>query len=381
MKFIQITSIATLLSLATLSEARIRGAADERNLGGIRGIRKLAMGSLAEDHGGSGGVGSMGDPPPAMKTQAPDPDSSSSGPRPNVLVTPDIAMDKQVQVSSSNVVHVAGQPDSNIFDAKHLVDGDSGTRWQSRRFDNQSIEIDLSDTFLIDMVRLNWEVAHAQSYELHLSSDGSNWMTVESTDNSQGGFEEVTFERAEARYVRLNLLTRATQYGFSLWDFEVYKAQETSGELTSGPTQGLPAPTTPDLARNDGARVLASTTYKNWNMYDIQHIVDGNSGTRWASDRHHGNQKIYVDLGETHAINRIRIGWEAAHAKSYEVFLSPDGNDWITVYSTENCQGGIEDLAFESQEGRYIHVNLLTPATEFGFSIWDFEVYEAESAL
>ncbi|MNU96443.1 Mannan endo-1,4-beta-mannosidase precursor [compost metagenome] len=112
-------------------------------------------------------------------------------------------------------------------------DGNSSTRWSSSYSDSQWISVDLGTNTNINGVKLNWEVAYAKSYRIETSKDNSNWTTVYSTQTGDGGIDEISFATNSARYVRMYGIQRATNYGFSLWDFEVYAAD---GNIDPGQT-------------------------------------------------------------------------------------------------------------------------------------------------
>src|SRR5262245_34130001 len=61
--------------------------------------------------------------------------------------------------------------------------------------------------------------------------------------------------------------------------------------------------------------------------------VDGNAGTRWSS-AFSDPQWISVDLGATVAITRVRLNWEAAFGRAYEVQVSTSNTAWTTIAST-----------------------------------------------
>jgi hypothetical protein len=69
---------------------------------------------------------------------------------------------------------------------------------------------------------LNWEAAYGKAYDIQVSSDGGHWSTVYSTTAGNGGQEVVSFPAAQARYVRMQGVKRATQWGYSLYEFQVY---------------------------------------------------------------------------------------------------------------------------------------------------------------
>ncbi|MEV0580305.1 discoidin domain-containing protein [Streptomyces sp. NPDC050392] len=105
--------------------------------------------------------------------------------------------------------------------ATSAVDGDNGTRWSSAAADPQWIKVDLGSAASVSQIALKWETAYAKSYKIEFSTDNSTWSTAYSTTTSPGGNETLNVS-GTARYVRLTGTTRATQYGYSLWEFQVF---------------------------------------------------------------------------------------------------------------------------------------------------------------
>ena len=83
--------------------------------------------------------------------------------------------------------------------------------------------------------------------------------------------------------------------------------------------------------------------------------VDGNTATRWGS-LYADPQWIRVDLGASRHISRVRLNWEAAYGRAYQIQTSPDGSTWTNVYSTTAGDGGVDDVAVTGT-GRYVRVN------------------------
>ncbi len=109
--------------------------------------------------------------------------------------------------------------------ASLAVDGDDGTRWESEQNeDPQWIAIDLNGEFTITGVKLKWETAAAKEYKIQVSKDGEDWDDVsEVTDGVSGEEKEITFDsEVTGRYIRMYGTERTTQYGYSLFNFEVY---------------------------------------------------------------------------------------------------------------------------------------------------------------
>jgi len=71
-------------------------------------------------------------------------------------------------------------------------------------------------------VVLSWEAAYGTAYQIQVSSDNSTWSTVYTRSGGSGGLETLNFASTTARYVRMYGTARATQWGYSLWAFEVY---------------------------------------------------------------------------------------------------------------------------------------------------------------
>ncbi len=105
--------------------------------------------------------------------------------------------------------------------ASAAVDGDGGTRWSSAWSDPQWLQVDLGATASVSRVELSWEAAYATGYRIEFSGDGTHWSTAYSTSAGAGGTETVNLS-GSARYVRMYGTARATQYGYSLWEFQVY---------------------------------------------------------------------------------------------------------------------------------------------------------------
>lgn len=107
--------------------------------------------------------------------------------------------------------------------AENVVDGDEGTRWSSASSDNQWIYVDLGSSKSITDIKLDWEHAAGKDYDIEVSDDAQNWTLVKSvTGNKTTGWLDYPNLNTKGRYVRLNCKTRTTQYGFSLFEFQVF---------------------------------------------------------------------------------------------------------------------------------------------------------------
>jgi Thaumatin family/F5/8 type C domain len=100
-------------------------------------------------------------------------------------------------------------------------DGNGGTRWSSAFTDPQWIRVDLGSTHTINRVVLRWEAAFARTYQIQTSPDGNTWTTIRSVTNGAGGVEDLAVT-GSGRFVRMNGTARATAFGYSLFELEVY---------------------------------------------------------------------------------------------------------------------------------------------------------------
>ncbi|MET7403187.1 discoidin domain-containing protein [Dactylosporangium sp. NPDC005572] len=123
--------------------------------------------------------------------------------------------------------------------------------------------------------------------------------------------------------------------------------------------------------RAQGRPVTTSSTEAGANV--AGNAVDGNAATRWSST-YTDPQWITVDLGQPYAINRVRLNWEAAFGRAYQVQVSNDNNTWTTISTTTTGDGGIDDLTVTGT-GRYVRIYGTQRGTQWGYSLWDFNVY------
>ena len=108
--------------------------------------------------------------------------------------------------------------------------------------------------------------------------------------------------------------------------------------------------------------------------------TDGNPETRWSSaygpSATYDREWIYIDLKQSYDIARVLLDWEAAYGSAYDIDVSQDAVVWQTVHEERNGQGGIEEIVLdEPAAGRYIRMQGVSRGTEWGYSLWEFEVY------
>ena len=243
------------------------------------------------------------------------------------------------------------------FPASAAVDGDAGTRWSSTFSDPQWIQIDLGSTATIDQVTLSWETAYATAFQIQTSPDASAWTTIYNTTTGTGGTQNLAVS-GTGRYIRMYGTARATGYGYSLWEFQVYGTTGGGGGGPGGTPISAFKPVTASSFEGGNAPAAA---------------VDGRSTTRWSSE-FSDPQWLRIDLGGTATINRVVLSWETAYATAFQIQASPDASAWTTIYNTTTGTGGTQNLAV-SGTGRYIRMYGTARATGYGYSLWEFQVF------
>ncbi|WP_171056504.1 discoidin domain-containing protein [Paenibacillus sinopodophylli] len=257
----------------------------------------------------------------------------------------DLAYDKGAAASSSK----------NNYASSNATDIYRTSYWSSNHSDNEWINVDLQDQYVINRVRLNWENAYGKSYKIQVSDDAVAWRDVYSTTMGDGGIDHISFPSVSTRYVRMQGVQQGTGNGYSLYEFKVFEALS------------------PNLA--EGKPIVASS----FKAADVApgNAVDGIVNTRWGSN-YSDSQWAYVDLGSSQTIQKVVLSWES-YGKEYQIRVSDDATNWTTVYSTANGAGGTDNISFEPVKARYVQMNGIKRGTTYGYSIWEFEVYESLS--
>ncbi|WP_197429317.1 galactose-binding domain-containing protein [Winogradskyella endarachnes] len=135
-----------------------------------------------------------------------------------ILMTMSFGFTQNLALTGSASASTEGQPASNA------IDGNAATRWESAFEDPQWITIDLGASYTIGQVVLNWEGAYASTYEIQISDDATfaTYTTIYATTSGDGGIDNLIVD-GTGQYVRMYGTVRATPYGYSLWEFEIYE--------------------------------------------------------------------------------------------------------------------------------------------------------------
>jgi beta-glucanase (GH16 family) len=266
----------------------------------------------------------------------------------------------------------ASSTESVAFPASAAVDGDLGTRWSSGFTDPQWLQVDLGTSATISRVVLRWETAYATAFTVQTSATGTGgWTAIHTTTAGTGGVQDLAVS-GTGRFVRVHTTARATQWGVSLWEFQVY-----------GTTGATAPPTTPPAG---GTRLLsyakpgvASTSQNDANCFGCtpDKAFDNDPASRWATSATTGWVDpgwIYVDLGATASVTQVVLQWDPAYATAYQLQVSADAATWTTIYSTTTGRGFKETIN-ATGTGRYVRMYGTARSGPYGYSLWEFKVY------
>lgn len=147
-----------------------------------------------------------------------------------MIITTGLSEAKNMNIKAADTENIAykrtitaSSVESDEYLASNAVDGDGTTRWASEFADNQNLIVDLWQSYTISTVKVAWEAAYASQFQVQVSNDNTTWTTVYENYDATGGTQTIEFTPVSARYVKIYCIKRATEYGFSIYEFEVYK--------------------------------------------------------------------------------------------------------------------------------------------------------------
>lgn len=107
--------------------------------------------------------------------------------------------------------------------------------------------------------------------------------------------------------------------------------------------------------------------------------TDGSTSTRWSS-QFSNLQWIYIDLGQNRTFNQVVLKWEAAYGKNFGIYYWT-GSQWHNVYWTNNGRGGTNTINFSPVTARFVMMYGTQRGTSWGYSLWEFEVYDTSTTV
>jgi hypothetical protein len=252
--------------------------------------------------------------------------------------TTNIALNKTATASSYE--------NQTTFPASAAVDGNTGTRWSSAFSDPQWLEVDLGSSQSVCGVTLTWEAAYATAFQIQVSTDNTNWTSIYSTTTGTGGTQNLTGLSGTGRYIRMYGTVRATQYGYSLWEFQVFAASGGTGTGGVDISAGGPA-AAPFVADTDFSGGTATSTAATVSTTGItnpapqsvwQHNRYGNITYTIPGLTAGASYSVRLDFAETY--------WTAAGSRTFNVLIN--GTQVLTSFDIFATAGGGNKAVTES---------------------------------
>lgn len=264
---------------------------------------------------------------------------------------------------------VASSAERPDLDAPAAIDRDNNTRWGSRFTDNESLVLDFGSSQTITRVRIDWENAHASQYLLQVSEDNNTWTTIKTVNDSPGGTEDLAGLNGTGRYLRVQGVKRAGQYGYSIIEIQAF-----TGTPAAPETPEDPDPLPIDLSKPGVVikpALATSSTPENDGMAAGM-AIDGKPGTRWSS-RPEDGAWVEFDFGRRTAIGYLKLQWEASYGKQYTLLTSDDGKKWAQLRHVDSGKGGTEEFFNLNTTARFVRLQGVARATQYGYSLWEVE--------
>ncbi|MDP4085325.1 MAG: discoidin domain-containing protein [Bacillota bacterium] len=122
-------------------------------------------------------------------------------------------------------------------------------------------------------------------------------------------------------------------------------------------------------------KTVKASSEKN-SEYGAGNVVEADWRTRWKSAEVQ-TQWIYVDLQDVYRINKINLRWyDLAHAVSYKIQVSQNGDDWKDVYTTNSGDGYLDSIKLDvPAKGRFVRLYCMDKEDRNTYSLIEFEVY------
>jgi hypothetical protein len=139
----------------------------------------------------------------------------------------------------------------------------------------------------------------------------------------------------------------------------------------------------PNRSLNAAQEPFVTASSEHPGDYRASHAVDGNRQTRWASRGGQPGEYLQIDLGRPTVVGPLRIVWEHAYARTYEVLVSLDGLSWERSFLRTDGQGGVEVVPDTGGIARYVRIVANAPGPHGLYSIWEvvFDGTEGARAL
>jgi hypothetical protein len=111
--------------------------------------------------------------------------------------------------------------------------------------------------------------------------------------------------------------------------------------------------------------ITASSSLKN---HPPNFIIDSSTDTYWQS-KGVKNQILTIDFKTLREFGGLQIDWQkSCSARSFEILLSEDGENWKKAYSVTSNLGDVSFIRMPEAEAKFVKINLLKGNSDIGIS-------------
>ncbi|MBN1621155.1 MAG: discoidin domain-containing protein [Endomicrobiales bacterium] len=238
----------------------------------------------------------------------------------------------------------ASSVENSGTESNNVIDGDLNTRWSSQFNDNEWIYIDYGEQINFDTVVINWEASYGEQYKIEISNNGTDWATIYTETHSDGMEDKIYVGPNSARYVKMQGIQRSGVFGYSIWEMYLTKETKVTASSSENPSSG------PEKA------------------------FDGDMDSRWSSQAS-DPQWLQIDFNHAKIFNTVKLKWETAYGKAYQIQVSDDEQNWTAIHAESNGDGGTDVINTDVQSARYIRIYGTERGTPWGYSLWEVEVF------
>ncbi len=126
------------------------------------------------------------------------------------------------------------------------------------------------------------------------------------------------------------------------------------------------------------AAEITARSYQN--PFTPEMVMDGNFQTRWSSE-FSDDQWLEVSYDKPIEIVGLKIHWETAYGRDYDLELRKPDNQWITKNEIRYADGGVDELYFGPETIVGFKIRGKKRGTGWGYSIWEIETIGPEKKI
>lgn len=257
-----------------------------------------------------------------------------------LLLSPFLHLYSQTNLALNKPVVPSSLEQGNLeFDARKAVDGNMGSRWASG-FNQvgEWIYVDLGANYDINRVVLRWEGAYGTGYKIQISSDAvfTDDETAIPITDGDGGIDDLTVS-GNGRYVRmLGTAKFLPEYGYSLYEFEVYGTATTPTNPPSSESGSITLVS--GLSNTSPRPAISAGTMPNGEIRSsngTNDLLDDGFIRLSAGGGSHGNVKSYIELSGYSTIPDMNKNIVFGTSGIERMRIDPDGKVGIGTSSPD----------------------------------------------